>query len=198
MRRNQRNMLIVGIIMMLVGIVIGVLAGEDLPIIGTVAPEKDNANIEASDSAELYYLVPIADAQEWLTETYPDLETTLGEEFTTVQSLSADNDFAVVIDNQENLLDTVLYHTHAALIGLEDVTEETDFTTVLPRDPEITACLGIDEDPFADVGPDVVLYLVVPTADAGKNIPTTWEPTDPKTGTSMFWTPLRCSPLDGS
>jgi hypothetical protein len=93
------------------------------------------------------------------------------------------------------LFDGVLNRTQAALIGVEDVTEDTDLAAVLPRDPEITACIGLDEDPFGGVETMVVLYLVVPSDDAAKNIPSTWETGDPKTGTSMFWTPLRCSPL---
>lgn len=195
MRRNQRNMLIVGIVMMMVGIVIGVLAGEDLPIVGTVSPQDDKTDTQASDSAETYYLVPLTDVEMWLTETYPDLNEAVVADIVALQEVVGVDDYRDFVAQQEPVLNDLLGRTQAALIGLDDVTAETDLSTALPAEPEVTACIGIDEDPFAGVDAQVVLYLVVPTEDAGKNIPSTWEAGDPKTGTSMFWTPLRCSPL---
>jgi hypothetical protein len=100
MRRNQRNMLLVGIIMMVIGIVIGVLAGEDLPIIGTVAPEKDKAETQASDNVERYYLVPLTDAETWLTDTYPDLADQLTTEIDTVQEITTMDDYRTFVSNK--------------------------------------------------------------------------------------------------
>ena len=191
-------MAIVGVITLVIGMFIGAAIGEDFPIVGTAADDPENENTAATAS-EVYYLVELEDAEEWLAETYPDLAENLQGNFENVAGIASTTDsFASIAENTETDMQSVLGHTQAALVGVTELDEESDLTEeggVLPRDLEITACLALDEDPFAGTDPAVKLYLVVPdTDDAKKNIPGDWEPTQPKSGTDMFWTPLLCVP----
>lgn len=197
MTNNQRNTLIIGIVTLVVGMFIGAAIGEDFPIVGTAA-DSDEENVAATAS-DLYYLVELEDAQTWLEDTYPDIAENLTTNFENVVGIiNSEEAFARVAETNEEDLQSVLRHTQAALVGVEDINEESDLSDeggVLPRDLEIVACLAVDEDPFAGTDPAVKLYLVVPdTEDNTKNIPSDWEPVQPKSGTDMFWTPLLCIP----
>jgi hypothetical protein len=206
MTKQMQGTLIVSVLISLfVGMVIGAALGEDFPLVGTAGDEPQE-QLNAPDDGITYYQVTIEDAGRWLSETYPALETdirTAVEEVAAVNTnLTQPLDQAFDTDAEMHA-DAVLNWGQAALIGWdeEDVLGlDNAMQMELPKDRDVTMCVGVDDDPFptTDISDNsgVYVYMVVPEAD-GKNIPRDWEETEEKSATDLFWVSLLCDPGDG-
>lgn len=199
MKPRERN---IGIGALIVGLVVGLVVGAVIDIAdlaGTASEDEKETNARASEEA-VYYLVNVDVAMEWLAETYPDSAdalTTMAEDLIligqTEESLARQ-----IVDTQDQL-DMTLAYLQSALLETEEPVEDRE---ELPEDREITACIALDDDPWATPDPettDVRVYLqippdhkvledVIPKTDDWEELP------EPKGEFDYGWMILRCDP----
>ncbi len=202
---SQSNQRLIGasLVALILGVFIGMFVDSVFP--GTAGDNDDNAGTNVEDASTLYYEVAIEDASDWLATTYPSIQTDVE---TVEQNLLLLNENPLVDPRQvartelDAETNAILIWTQAALdglpadriVGLDGAATEIE----LSKDPLITACLGVNDDPFAITAATeesgIVIYLEVPVGEE-KNVPKDWEAIEQKSPTDIFWIPVLCSPV---
>lgn len=201
---SQQNQRLIGasLVSLILGVVIGIFVTEVFP--GTVGDDTDNDTNAALDEGMLYYEVSLEDASAWLVTTYPSIEediTVVGENLLLLNEDPLADPRKIAVDDLNVDTNAMLGWTQAALDGVapDSIVGRDEVATdlELSKDPLITACLGVNDDPFATTAASedsgIVLYLEVPEGE-DKNIPKDWEVIEQKSPTDMFWIPVRCNP----
>jgi hypothetical protein len=198
-RLNNREigLLVAGL---LVGLLVGMIlvgSSDDLrtSLFGTASDETEES---ASDSAasNVYYLVDLPTAQEWLVEHYPDSEDKITETASMIGKLPAEafdfnSEFAKAQD--DGTVDELLPRMYAALADLEDTEDLGDLK--VDEDNGMSVCLGLDDDPYDE--PTMYFYLTLPSEVAKDiEIPDSaeWKQLEKPRDNDLFWMLLACYP----
>lgn len=203
MTKDNQRLIVASLVSLMVGVVIGVFVNAVFP--GTAGDDDSNTNTNATEESMLYYEISLEDATTWLATTYPSIE---GDVVLTAENLLALNQDPLAdprkIAEADLDVDTtaMVDWTQAALDGVSDenivgrdgiASDELE----LSKDPLITACLGVNDDPFATTAAaeesGITLYLEVPVGE-DKNVPKDWEAIDQKSPTDLYWIAVKCSP----
>jgi hypothetical protein len=182
MKRREMLFLVSGLVL---GLVFGmILVGSDdslrESIFGTAGSVK-KTNVD-------YYLVSLEQAQNWLTDEYPQSTEDLKGAFEKLDlipvSVVPNADFKAA----ETDISYLLPQAYAVLVG------EKDAPTIEPKSDDSTSvCLGLDDDPYA--GMTLYFYLTIPSEKAKKlDVTKDWEQLKgPKTNV-LYWKLLACYP----
>jgi len=202
---SQSNQRLIGIslVALIIGVVIGLFVDSVFP--GTAGDNDENSNSAATDEQMLFYEVALEDATTWLATTYPSIEEDVVLTSENLLALNQDPlaDPRKVAVNELDV-DTLAFvsWTQAALAGItdENIVGRDGIASgelELDEDLAITACLGVNDDPFvvtaATEESGIVLYLEVPVGEE-KNVPKDWETTEQKSPTDLYWIAVRCYP----
>lgn len=170
---------------LILGLVVGVLLEAEADLFGTAGGDK-----KSSDFA--YYLIELDQAEEWLTETYPDSKEQFQASISVLEELPGLWSTMPSVDTLEEDINAILPPTYAALKGVDEE-DVADYK----GDPEyeLATCLGVDDNPYD--GAVMYLYLTVPEDDVDSlEIPKEWDDFKlkrPKANT-MYWKLVECYP----
>lgn len=201
MSDSNKRLIGASVAALFVGIILGMLVGQVFP--GTAVNDDDDEG-NAVEETVLYYEETIATVSVWLQGTYadisPDVETTEQALWQLNETLTTDP--REVGETIETDTDFFLLWTQAALegmpadrvVGRDGAPSDIEVS----KTPAITACVGVNDDPFGDTSEDerpdnIVVYLEVPVGEE-KNIPADWEPIEPRSATDIFWIVVDCNP----
>lgn len=201
MSETNKRMIGASVAALFVGIIVGMLVGQVFP--GTAGNNDDDEDTNIEETT-LYFEETVEDVSVWLQTTYADIapDVTTTEQTLWRLNETPTTDPREVGEEIETDTDFFLAWTQAALDGLPaDRIVGLDGSPAdieLSKSPEITACLGVNDDPFGDTSEDerpdnIVVYLEVPVGE-DKNIPRDWEPIEPRSATDMFWIVVDCNP----
>lgn len=155
MYRRQLLFLTLGLVIGLaVGLLLPALSQDVRDLYGMSGSGKDKDRLE-------YYLVKLEHAESWLGERFPDNEEKFQASFKVLAEAPEQWKALSTVETFEEDVDTVLRHVYASLTDQQ----ETDIAKVKAvKDAKITACLGIDDNPY---GASVMyLYLELPASKA--------------------------------
>jgi len=181
------------IIPVVIGFIVGLLVGmvligssDDLreSLFGTAGSEKETeAKVE-------HYLVDMASAEEWLTETYPDNTKTFQASVSVLTKLPGAVNFPVDFKAAQQDIDILLPYAYGALMNIDS--NQID-TLEVKSDTDASACLGLDDDPYD--GTTMYFYLTVPTEEADTlEIPKEWQKLDDPQTNVLYWKVIACYP----
>lgn len=184
---------------------LGGLVGAVLAVIVAVtAPFTGSLSASAIGPAALpqYYLINMADAQEWLISTFPDDAPALSAAFANTAVLTTTDDFAQSVRDTQADINLLVDRSFVALTGRLPETPLTDVeVTTLPEpllqslsDGDVSTCLGLDENPYNIDGYALLLYMEVPETQ-DEFLPASWQRLDEPQDDSLFWQRLACQSL---
>lgn len=194
MPRREMISLVAGLI---VGLVIGmVLVGTSDSLRDSLFGSATNSDKGSTASTRdlQYYLVELPMAQEWLVGKYPELSDSadLNEAVDLIARLPTAEDFPHNVVDAEEAVNVVLPNVFQAIEGADELQPAAEIK--VEDDSEVTACLGMDDDPYSTTSPALYLYLTVPGSQAkSAGIPKEWKIDQPKTN-DLYWQLLSCFP----
>jgi len=161
----------------LVGLVVGLLIGVGGGIAGlwgtssTGNGDSDAMEVEPSR----FYLVDFQAAQAWLETQNADETEALRGDLEAVSALQQATNLASYLGDNQGSVDKVLALIHETL------------TTSGGGNPQaVTACIGVDSDPFSPTGPGLYVYVEVP-ANAAESVPQDWQALQGPKEDNMLW-----------
>jgi len=176
------------VIALVAGLVIGLFVGmivigssDDLreSLFGTAGEKPDKTNE--------YFLINLEDAETWLAEIYPDDSEKFQSSVSVLSKLPAAWKSTDEFEAAQEELKIVLPYTYGALVDEKDIEN-----LKVEADSALTACLGMDTDPY---NPAVYLYLTIPAETAkDMEIPKTWEKLKAPKENAILWQLLGCYP----
>lgn len=169
---------------LLAGLVIGaVLIGtsEDMreSLFGTAAEPGSGGGKAVEIDPKQFYLVDLNTAQQWLETVNPDEKGELEEPLSDVAGLTQAGgvlDLGQYFVDKRESFDTVLLSIQDALLTEAGVDEGT----------ALTACIGLDSDPYSLTGPGVYVYVGVPK-DMTDQVPSDWTQLAGPKEQNMLW-----------
>lgn len=181
MHRRETIALVAGLV---VGLFIGMIvigSSDDLreSLFGTAGSKADKSNE--------YYLVKLEDAEEWLAEVYPDESEKFQSSVSVLAKLPTVWKSEDEFEAAQQEFEVILPYSYGALVDEKDI-ENLKATS----DTALTACLGMDTDPYE---PTVYLYLTIPE-DTAKDmeIPKAWDKLKAPKENTILWQLLACYP----
>jgi hypothetical protein len=194
MKRRDFGMLIIGLV---VGLLAGLIAlsSNDLRegLFGT-------AGLSAAVQPA-YYLVETGETRNWIASTYPTEADSLSTAFNNVAPLITTSNFAETFRAVQEDINLIVDRSYTALTG-----QTPDSSTVPAPDPlpdpllnsladgDVSACLGLDENPYNVDGYALYLYLEIPSSQA-ELMPDTWQRLSEPKEDDLFWQRLACQSL---
>ena len=182
MPRREMLALVAGLV---IGLFIGMIligSSDSLreSLFGTAGEKDEKKDVE-------YYLVSLDDVETWLEEVYPDEGDKFKSSVSLLSELPTNWETEEEFKAAEEEFKVLLPHTYGALVDEKDIEN-------LKADPngELSACLGMDDDPY---GATMYLYLTIPEDTGAKiDIPKEWETLKrPKTN-EVYWKLVACYP----
>lgn len=177
--------IIISVAGLILGLVVGVLLEAEADLFGTAGGDTKSTDFN-------YYLVELDKAEEWLTTTYPERMETVQASVVALEQLPGLWGRMPPIETLKADVDAILPPVYAALKGVDEA-EVADYKA--NPDAEITACLGVDDNPYD--GAVMYLYVTIPEDEVDNlTIPKEWEDFKlrrPKTNT-MYWKLVECYP----
>ncbi len=177
--------IIISVAGLILGLVVGVLLEAETDLFGTAGGDTRSTDFT-------YYLIELDQTEEWLAATYPESTDTFQASINALEQLPGLWGGPMPVDSLKTDAEVILPPVYAALQGVNeaDVAEHK-----VDPDTEMTACLGIDDNPYD--GAVMYLYITVPEDDVDSlEIPEKWEDFEirrPKTNT-MYWKLVECYP----
>ncbi|MCD4687441.1 MAG: hypothetical protein K8S97_16040 [Anaerolineae bacterium] len=177
--------IIISVAGLILGLVVGVLLEAETDLFGTAGGDTRSTDFT-------YYLIELDQTEKWLAATYPESTETFQASIGVLEQLPGLWSTLPPVDTLKEDVDVILPPVYAALQGVEE--EDVAEYKVAP-DTEITACLGVDDNPYD--GAVMYLYVTIPDDDMDSlEIPEAWEDFEikrPKTNT-MYWKLVECYP----
>lgn len=198
MRTRDFAFLVVGLIFgLLVGVILLGSTGLGSALLGTagIRPQAD----------PVYYLVDLEESETWLTDSYVDEADAISQAFNNVAQLVTTENFAqTVLDTQDDI-DLIISRSFTALTGtVGDQLDAVETTLPVPTpaatpqpllqslsDGNVSACLGLDENPYNIDGYALYLYVEVPETQA-QFLPESWTQLEVPKEDDLFWQRLAC------
>ncbi len=145
----RQDTLIVAALALLVGILVGGVAGGQ-GLFGTAIDNSNaDANVEVDPSR--FYMVKFEDAQGWLQTFSGD---NLEQPLTEVAGLANAINLGEYFVQTEASVDTVLFSLQNALLKEDGVDQNVANA--------VTTCIGVDSNPYSLTGPGLYVYVSVP------------------------------------
>lgn len=191
MKRRDSGFLALGL---MIGLLVGILAlsSEGLRdgLFGTAG-----LNVAAQPA---YYLVDMDDSREWLIATYPDQSAPLATAFDSVEPLLTAANFAETFRAAQPDINLIVDRFYTALTGLTPASTLAPTPEALPdpllnslADGAVSACLGLDENPYNIEGYALYLYLEIPSTQI-EYVPESWQHLSEPKDDDLFWQRLAC------
>ncbi len=180
---------------LLFGLVLGVLIG--MAVVGTSDSLRDTlfgtaGSGDKSTEEMSYYLVSLDQAEGWLQARFPDSEEKMQASFKSLAQLPDVWGEAEAWKAAEENIAVVLPAMYAALQDSDAETVDVEKLKVA-ADSELSACVGIDDDPY--MGSTVYLYVTIPTEQAEQlDIPKEWEQLKQPKDNALYWKLVACFP----
>lgn len=184
-----------------IGLIVGLLAGVLLMSSDDVRGGLFGTAGLTVNAPPAYYLVDMGESRSWLTATYADQADRISEAFDRVTPLITTNNFAETVRSTQEDINLIVDSAYIALTGLipQNASEATPEPLPDPllnslAEGNVTACLGLDENPYSVDGYALYLYVQIPSTQS-QFVPETWlQLSEPKED-DLFWQRLACQVL---
>lgn len=193
MRRRETGFLVIGLI-------VGALIGAVMVSSGALRGGLEGTAGLRADAEPVWYLIDYEVSRNWLIERFPQEETPIDTAFTRIAALTTTTDFAQTVRDTQSDVDFLIARAYTALTGsvLETALVPTPAATPSPlvgslADGAVSACLGIDENPYNTAGYALYFYVEIPSTQTGA-IPADWGAAlEEEKDDDLYWQRLACS-----